>query len=249
MKAFLLSLQFLTVIMVKRDLHAEPRDLVRSAAFFPLIGLIIGLILAGAYALFSRLWLPIVADALTVVLLVVLTRGFHLDGLADTCDGLLGSYDRQRSLEIMKDSRVGVFGVAGIVCVLLLKVMLLTAIPSFIKYQVLVVMPVVSRWSMTQLAWRTPYAREKGLGGGIAGRLGSGEVLVALVTAFTVSSLLMRTMGLIALGVATLITLLVRAMFMRKLGGVTGDSFGFVNEINETIFLLTASAFVRYYAG
>ena len=156
MKPFLLALQFLTAITLKSDLRADARDLARSAAFFPLVGLVIGIILAACWYFSLKLWPPIVADALVVLVLVAVTRAFHLDGLADTLDGVLGGSSRARALEIMKDTRLGAFGVMGIVLDLLLKFVALTSIPPYMKMQALVLFPVISRYSIVQLAWRTP---------------------------------------------------------------------------------------------
>ena len=248
MKRFVLALQFLTVITVKSDLAVGERDLARSTAWYPLVGLLLGLILVLAHLLFSRLWLPLVTDILIVVTLACLTRGLHLDGLADTLDGLLGSRDRQKSLEIMKDSRVGVFGAVGAASVLLLKFAALTSIPDFLAWQVLVAFPVASRAAMTLLAFRTPSARTgQGLGGGLAGLVGGGEVLTALFTAAVVCMGVLGGRGLIALAVVLAVSFLWRAVFLNRLGGVTGDCFGFVNESGEVLFLLTIAAFLRYY--
>ncbi len=247
MKTFLLALQFLTSITIKSDLTADSRDLVRSASLYPLIGLIIGAILACGHYLFDLVWLPMVSDGLTVVLLIALTRALHLDGVGDTLDGVLGSSSRERALEIMKDTRLGTYGTVGIIAVILLKFIALSSIPDFAKLQALIVFPVLSRFSIVQLAWRTPYAREKGLGGSVVGVLNIGHVTVAFFTALIVSFMVMRSLGLICLAIVIIITFLYRSLFMWKLGGITGDVLGCVNEFNETMVLLLISGVARYF--
>lgn len=247
MKPFLLALQFLTAITLKSDLRADARDLARSAAFFPLVGLVIGIILAACWYFSLKLWPPIVADALVVLVLVAVTRAFHLDGLADTLDGVLGGSSRARALEIMKDTRLGAFGVMGIVLDLLLKFVALTSIPPYMKMQALVLFPVISRYSIVQLAWRTPSARAKeGLGAHFQELIQFHYLAVAFLIGFIVSFGLLKDKGLICLGVIVAATLGYRLLFRWKLGGVTGDVFGFVNECNEILFLLTFSALVKY---
>ena len=248
MKTFLLALQFLTAITIKGDLVADSRDLVKSASLYPLVGLIIGLILACGHYLFDLLWLPMVADALTVVLLIVVTRALHLDGVGDTLDGVLGSSDRERALEIMKDTRLGTYGTVGIMAVILIKFVALTSIPDFAKWQTLVVFPALSRFSIVQLAWRTSYAREKkGLGGAVAGAVGLRELSVAFFTTLIATFIIMKSLGLICFAVVIIVTFLYRSLFLWKLGGITGDVLGCVNEWNETMILLLISLLARFF--
>ena len=170
MKRFLIALQFLTRIRVARNLEIEEEELGGSAVFFPLVGFIIGLILAtlafGGSTLFS---------SLTVAVLItagegILTGGLHLDGYMDACDGIFSGRPRERMLEIMKDSRVGSMGVIGLFILLALKITLLSELPVEVLIPSVAVMPLLGRWAMVLAIWRFPYARAEGLGAYFSGR-------------------------------------------------------------------------------
>jgi adenosylcobinamide-GDP ribazoletransferase len=244
MKTFLLALQFLTIITIKSDLKVEGKDLARSTSLYPLVGLIIGLILAGSHWLFLRVWPPGITDLLTIVVLVGITRGLHLDGLADTLDGILSGADREKCLEIMKDSRVGTFGAAGVMIIILAKYLALTTMPSYIKGQVLIVLPAISRFSMVQLAFRSPYARrdQPGLGKQLENAIRPWYVFIAFLSAGAIACIMLGQNGLYSLAVIVIATGIYQAFFKWKLGGITGDVLGCVNEWNEALFLLLLSS-------
>ncbi|MFH1034746.1 MAG: adenosylcobinamide-GDP ribazoletransferase, partial [Pseudomonadota bacterium] len=169
MTAFLLALQFLTVATVRSDLRAGPEDLRRSRAWYAPVGLLLGCVLAGlAWLLGLRLpSLPLAA--LLVVLWAGLTRFLHLDGLADTADGLVHLTTRQRALEIMKDSRVGTFGLCLVVGILLLKFAALSSLSGPRLWGALLLVPGLGRGLAALLAAFMPPARAEGLGAAVAG--------------------------------------------------------------------------------
>ncbi len=154
MRLFLIALQFLTIIPVPFPLRCEERDLGRSMAFFPLVGLFLGALLVGAdFVLTLRLPRPVV-DLLLITLLSAVTGALHLDGLADVCDGLAARGGRERFLAVMKDSRIGAVGVVGLVLALLLKYEALLHIPLDFKREALLFFPLVARFSQVQMtAW------------------------------------------------------------------------------------------------
>jgi adenosylcobinamide-GDP ribazoletransferase len=173
----------------------EEKSCGRSTAFFPAVGLLLGLILA-ALAWAAQWCFPEqVRAALLVTGLIVLTGGIHLDGFMDSIDGLLSGRPRERKLEIMRDSRVGAFGVTGAVCLLLTKYTLILGLPGQSLTWVLITVPVLSRWSMVFAITAFPYARLEGLGKVYAVYAGRKELLIATLIAALVAGLTLNLLG------------------------------------------------------
>ena len=169
MTPFFIALQFLTRLKIVNQTEWSVEDFGKSVVAFPYVGLIIGLILAILYGVLSP-FIPIMPLMLIIVVAeFLITGGLHADGLMDTSDGLFSGRERERKLEIMKDSRIGSFGVVAFVFVTLLKWQLLASIPSaeFIP-MALIMMPLMSRWSMVFSIRSYPYAREQGMGAAFA---------------------------------------------------------------------------------
>jgi adenosylcobinamide-GDP ribazoletransferase len=169
MTPFFIALQFLTRLKIVNQTEWSVEDFGKSVVAFPYVGLIIGLILALLYGILSP-FIPLVPLMLILVIAeFLITGGLHADGLMDTSDGLFSGRERDRKLEIMKDSRIGSFGVVAFVFVILLKWQLLTAIPTaeFIP-MALIMMPLMSRWSLVLSIRSYPYAREQGMGAAFA---------------------------------------------------------------------------------
>lgn len=169
MTPFFIALQFLTRLKIVNQTEWSVEDFGKSVVAFPYVGLIIGLILALLYGILSP-FIPLVPLMLILVIAeFLITGGLHADGLMDTSDGLFSGRERDRKLEIMKDSRIGSFGVVAFVFVTLLKWQLLTAIPTaeFIP-MALIMMPLMSRWSLVLSIRSYPYAREHGMGAAFA---------------------------------------------------------------------------------
>ena len=169
MTPFFIALQFLTRLKIVNQTEWSVEDFGKSVVAFPYVGLIIGLILALLYGILSP-FIPLVPLMLIIVVAeFLITGGLHADGLMDTSDGLFSGRERDRKLEIMKDSRIGSFGVVAFVFVTLLKWQLLTAIPTaeFIP-MALIMMPLMSRWSLVLSIRSYPYAREQGMGAAFA---------------------------------------------------------------------------------
>ena len=169
MTPFFIALQFLTRLKIVNQTEWSVEDFGKSVVAFPYVGLIIGLILALLYGILSP-FIPLVPLMLIIVVAeFLITGGLHADGLMDTSDGLFSGRERERKLEIMKDSRIGSFGVVAFVFVTLLKWQLLTAIPTaeFIP-MALIMMPLMSRWSLVLSITSYPYARKEGMGAAFA---------------------------------------------------------------------------------
>jgi adenosylcobinamide-GDP ribazoletransferase len=244
-----LALSFLSICPTPTLTNPAPRAISNSRAYYPLVGLLLGALLLGVEWA-SRLVFPIpIAAALLLVTLVVMTRGLHLDGFMDICDGLFGGYTPERRLEIMKDSHVGAFAVIGVASLLILKygaLITLLAFPDPFKGGILLLFPAISRWSMVLLLGAFPYARSQGLGSPfhqVGHRLATATALVVVVAT---TALLGGIGGLAILaGISLLVWGLGWAM-SRMLGGLVGDAYGAANEAAEVATLLAAVALASY---
>jgi len=233
----------LTVLPWFRLGKVTPQDLARSLIWFPWVGGLLGLTFAGAGMALVRGFPPPVAAALLLTLPVLLTRGLHLDGLADTADGLGGGRTPAERLAVMKDSRLGAFGGAALVLALLLKFSLLLALLELSRWPFLVLFPVLSRWGMVFLAFLSPYARpEGGLGQAMTQGAGPGILICATAGALAWALTLGGWLGGMLLAAAGLGAALMSVWFQKKLGGITGDVLGAANEILEILVLAGAVA-------
>jgi adenosylcobinamide-GDP ribazoletransferase len=236
---FLIALQFLTIIKVSKRLDITEESLARSMNYFPVVGLCIGLILVSARWTMAFVLPSPVVDVLVIAILVVLTGALHLDGFADAVDGLAGRDDREKTLAIMRDSRIGAFALVGIVLLLLLKTTTLTNIPLSVKDKALLLMPVLGRWATVPLAVFFPYARS-GSGTALAFTRFAGirELILSFVIALAIAVGLFQFKGLVIFMVVALVSLFFGFFFKARIGGVTGDIMGAACEVSEVIVLL-----------
>ena len=239
MKDFLRALSFLTILPMGRLSLPKEKEFARSMAFFPLAGLVIGLLLALGYYLLSFLFPNPLVLLLIIGLLALLTRGLHLDGFADTLDGLASGGTKEKILEVMRDSRIGAFGVIGLILLIGAKYLALDQISNSSIYYSLILMAVVGRNSMVLVCYRSPYARSsEGLAKPFLENLRTREVLISSALTFGIAFLLIGVKGIaISLGIG-LFSLGYRLFFLKKLGGMTGDILGAANELAELLCLL-----------
>jgi adenosylcobinamide-GDP ribazoletransferase len=247
MTSFLLAWRFLTILPGgKSDVDLSARDLGRSMACYPLVGLLLGVLLWGAYWLFSRAFPRTLCDGLILLLWVIITGALHLDGLADTLDGLAAGKSAAERLQIMRDHRVGTFGAVGLILILGIKFLALNSLPEEIIGKTLLVTLVLSRWSMVQLTYRTPYARpEGGLGKAFKDNLGKREMWIATASSLVIAVFLLRFWGAVlwlAVGVSALG---IQLFFQKKIGGVTGDILGAADEVHEILVLIMGVGIFR----
>jgi len=233
-----LALSFLTVLPAPA-VDYQPDGLGKAARWFSTVGLVVGLLLAGAHWGLALLFPPLLAATLTVALWAILTGGLHLDGLADCCDGLLAPTTPERRLEIMRDPRCGAFAVIGVALTLCVKITALAALPHALAP--LLLAPTLARYLLLWVAQAKP-ARAGGMGAALRTHLtpnswwiGGVPPLLILVSGFRWQLLLA------AVGAIIVIWLLVRAA-QRRIGGVTGDVFGLAVELSEVVVLLCCAA-------
>lgn len=235
MTSLRLAIGFLTIFPLA---PSGPAQMGPARAWFPLVGLALGGTLAGLDLAAREALPPMVVGALLVVALLVLTRAIHTEGFLDACDGLLGGNSPARRLEILRDSHVGAFAVVGGVGLLLLKWSLLTGIDDDMRLGLLVVFPCLSRFGMVSTMAVFPYVRDQGLGTSFQVGRARWQVVLAFATATVASGLLLGFGGLILVGAAMALSLVMGWWVTRLLGGMTGDTYGAVNEVAEVSVLL-----------
>ncbi|MBI2266143.1 MAG: adenosylcobinamide-GDP ribazoletransferase [Armatimonadetes bacterium] len=234
----LTAFRFLTVLPLPHR-EEEPGALGASAAFFPLVGLVLGLALAGLDVLLRKIWPPEVTSAVLLLALTALTGALHLDGFMDSCDGLFGSHDPARRMEIMKDSRVGSFGVLGVACLFLVKYAALLALPDSWRLGALALAPALGRWAMVLVIWGFPYARPQGTGRVFKEGVGLEQVAPATLTTVLAALFFLPKAAAPSLFVAALSAWLLARFICTRIPGLTGDSYGAVTETIEVVSLLT----------
>ena len=205
----------------------------------------IGLVLVGVEEGSSRVFSEPLTAAFLVAVMIVVTRGLHLDGLMDVFDGVFGGFTPERRLEIMRDSRVGAFGVIGAIAVLLLKygaLVSLLMLPQPGKEWALFLFPTLSRWTMVVLLGAFPYVRTQGLGSPFHGTGIKIATTIAGISALAASVLLGGFAGLGLFFGVTVVAWLMGWAIAKTLGGLTGDAYGATNEIIETVVLIVATA-------
>lgn len=254
-RLILVAVQFLTRISVPSFSHYDPQWLHQSSRYFPAVGLLIGLLCAGVFWLSSLLFIPLVAAVISTAFGIKLTGAFHEDGLADSCDGLGGGLTRERTLEIMKDSRLGTYGVLGLVSALLLKISLLTAMPIPVAIVALIIGHTASRLFCISLLTLLPYGGEieHAKAKPMAQQLtplqaiySSGWLMLAITLVALVFPNTMQQIGIwqwllaLLLGIGT--TDYMRRLLRRRLDGYTGDGLGATQQLSEIAIYIGLAA-------
>ena len=239
--SFLAALQFLTSIPIPLKREFTPAQLGRATTCFPLVGLIIGLVLAGLNWLLNYILPQSVINILLIIALVIITGALHLDGFADTCDGIGGHKTVEERWRVMRDSRTGAFGVVGIALLLLSKYVSLNNVPQEWMTAVLIFMPVVSRWAMVYAIFAYPYARPEGLGTVYKNATRWPEFTIATLITLAIAGALFSLfsyVGLILIGGTFIVTTGLAFYLKHKFAGLTGDTYGAINEVAEVMVLL-----------
>ncbi len=245
MKSFLLALRFLTVIPLGSQGGVGEGEIRASVAWFPVVGLVQGLILVLVYYVFRSVFGVFLLSALLASVLALTNGGFHLDGFMDTIDGLAGGHDRDSRLEIMRDSHAGAVGVVFTVFLIIIKVAALSSVGAGAMGAAVFLMPVGGRWAMVPLAVLSGYARPGGGLGKAVTEAGARELAVATVITLALMFYFTGLWVFIILIVLAAAAFLSSTFFRSRLGGVTGDVFGFQAEVSEVLFLLLFTALAR----
>ena len=262
MKSFFLMIGFFTRLPVPKVEFTE-QSYQKAVKLMPLVGLVIGAILVLIVFIANLLAVPaLIRGAIVLCAYIFLTGGLHFDGLADTCDGVFSGRNREQSLEIMKDSRIGVFGTLGI----FMAGLFYFALFSEAHITAVLVFPVVGRACCLISASLVPYARTDGMGkatGNAGGPVSVASAVVSVVGASILTfpmylifaepeeqsvvllAIVPIVCSLIAALAAIIVTVIVTRTFKKRLGGVTGDTFGAVIELSSLVYLLV---FILFFA-
>lgn len=237
LKGFLYSIGFLTVLPVR--IPGELKHYPYMSAAFPLVGLVIGLILAGAGIVLAYLNAPLASAVILICLWIGLTGGLHLDGLADTADGLAAGFSSEKTLKVMADHTNGTFAVISIVLTILFKVSVLSALTGS-QSMALLVAPVLGRWSVTLTLFLSKYPEKDGLAKPFFSETKGRSLFAATVIAFAISFVVLQSKeaAIIVMILNYFVTFLLLQYFESRIGGNTGDTLGAIVEINEAAILL-----------
>jgi len=239
-QTFWLAISFLTRLPVLINIDYSPRLMSNSSTYFPLVGLLLGIIYAAAYSVLEIMFSPLVAVLLVMVLHLWLTGAFHEDGLADSLDGLGGGYTLEDRLRIMKDSQIGTYGVIALVMALLLKAALL--VESQVTWLALLIAPCISRLTPLLLMRWLPYITGKKTSktGPVANAFPTERLLPAVlftVLVIALGSFWLQALAPLALAATLGVALIWGSYLKRQLGGHTGDSLGACVVFSELVLL------------
>lgn len=239
------AFKFLTTIPVPGRREASAGEIGASLGYFPLVGLFLGGILAGIDWSLSFILPSSIVNVVIIIALLLLTGALHVDGFIDTCDALFGRKTPQERWRIMSDSRVGAFGVVGAFCLLLLVYVSLGGIAESYKMVALILMPSLGRWSIVYAVFAFPYAKPAGLGIAFKQQANRRKFILAtsLVLASTLGLLVTKGLVLLLIGLALIVVVwLVAAavglFLQRRFAGLTGDSYGTINEVAQVLVLI-----------
>lgn len=236
MNSFLVGLQFMTRIHISNNTIWKDEEFGKSVVWFPVYGWILGAFMCLIYYLLKPLDVPYLTAFLIVIGELFLSGGTLADGLMDSSDGLFSGRSRVRSLEIMKDSLIGSFGMLSIIIFINLYTLSLGSTDALL-YPVLIAAPTLGRLNLVISICEYPYARPYGMGKAFATYRGEHAVAGAVVLAL-LPALYFGFTYLILAGAAVLLGLYLNRWIVRKIGGTTGDTYGFVNQITEMVLAL-----------
>ena len=244
LRLFFIALQFFTRIPVPRWVGFEEDWLHHAARYFVLVGFVVGASAAAVYFGAALLLPQLLAVLLATIATIVLTGAFHEDGFADVCDGLGGTVSAERALEIMKDSRIGAYGAIGMTLMLALKISALFYLSAHAAMAAMLVAHPLSRLASSTLIWRLHYVRAEGKAKPLAERMTGGEWLTAAlfatlpVTVCVICGWLNWQSLAAGLGLLVLASCWLTRIFIRRLGGYTGDCLGAIQQVAEVSFYL-----------
>lgn len=248
MNSFLIGLQFLTRIFVVKQSVWTEQSFGESVKFFPAVGAVLGICYAAIVGAMSFLNLPLFAGAVGFAAMIILTGGIHCDGLMDSADGLFSGRERDKILEIMKDSRAGAFGVVSMILIAALEIATLAELARLSAWWLCAAIysaPIIGRLMMVVTIGAFPYARQSGMGKAFAQFTTRRTIIFAAVEAILLLLPLMfiSEIFLICAAAASFVALIVAWKFARfsteKIGGVTGDIYGAITTLAEMFALIT----------
>lgn len=240
MRRFLVALGFLTILPIPKGSQMPQRtsELADSIVYFPIVGLVLGIILILVRVILKCVLPESLIDLILIFLLIVLTGGIHMDGLADTADGLFsGISDREKVMDIMRDSRIGTMGLIAVVGAILLKYALLSNIPTHMKNYAMILMCTSGRWAQVMSAYCFQSAHKTGKGGLFIGHINKVKFKVSTALFVLICLGLWQVKSILLLFFVPTFNYILSAMISERLDGITGDILGALDEIIEIMAL------------
>jgi len=245
-RRFLLSISFLTILpfnfisSTTQDKEQINQDLSKASIFFPLVGLLIGIILVFLYGLFKMIPLnPVLIDGIILIVWISLSGGLHLEGFADMVDGFSGGRTKEGIIRIMKDGSIGAKGAIALIMLILFKFLLIYSIDDTLKLEALLIAPVAGRWAMVLAGyWGQPASANNTLIRMFTLYLGKTELFIATLLAIGFGFFFFSYQCIYLFLLTGLVTRCIISYSYSKMQGICGDVIGAVNEINELVTLL-----------
>ncbi|MGH7910057.1 MAG: adenosylcobinamide-GDP ribazoletransferase [Thermodesulfobacteriota bacterium] len=247
-KSLRVAFEFLTLFRVgKPRKDIPPEDIANSIIYFPLVGILLGGICGLVdFALRDLIVSDVVRSFFPVLLLAILSRGLHLDGVADCFDALhYARHDKEKALKLMKDSTIGAFGASALIFVIVGKILSISALPEGFRLGSILLIPSLSRWTSSIVARQGAPASTEGLGYIFTVYSTRKAFLLSAALALVFSLLLLGFKGVIIFGFISIFSVFLTSFFNRAFGGVTGDVFGAVLELSEVFGFLVGGIVFR----
>lgn len=246
MKIFLVALSFFTRIPINIRTEVSEDEFYKSMALLPVVGMFIGLIMYGVIYVMNFLNLPTnIMSFLLLSFYIWITGGLHIDGFIDSADALLSNRDREKMLEIMKDSRIGAFGAIAIILMLLG----LFLIYGLVPYKAFILMPIIGRSCGVFAASMSKYAKDTNdLGRRFVEDMGKKQGAFAIIFSL-LAIVVVDYYYLVPFVICMIMTYIYVNVFKKKLHGMTGDTIGMMIELNQAVFLYAAYIFISFIGG
>ncbi|MGC8753408.1 MAG: adenosylcobinamide-GDP ribazoletransferase [Thermosulfidibacteraceae bacterium] len=236
LRFLILSIQFLTTIPIPITIEVDRDEFYKIASYFPVVGFIVGVLTYGFCHILKSVLIFDITATLTILFYLLITGAMHVDGLADTVDGLMSHRKKEEILRIMKDPRLGTFGAITVIFDILLRVMVVKSIQDL---RLFVVAPIISRFCGVFAIYISNSVASKGLGSLFIGRVRLRELLIATILSFLLSITSVGLFTFLYLVIITTAIAIVSARYIeRRIGGMTGDTIGAIIEISELIVYL-----------
>jgi len=238
MRGFLIALQYLTIIPVKREEAVNKNILTKSGTFFPLVGLLLGAVLVIVNFISSSLFPPLVAKVIVLVTLIILTGALPLEGFVHTYESFFRRKGEGEPPEVVREDRLSARGIIALISLLLIKLALLYGLVARVEVGALLLMPVIGRWAVVVMGTLTPYAGEEGRED--FGKNDYRSLLRASIITFIISLLLFRFFVIPLMLIVYLSVWALRRFSLKKIGGISGNVLGATVEVMEvvTLFLI-----------
>ncbi|MDW5300277.1 MAG: adenosylcobinamide-GDP ribazoletransferase [Sedimentibacter sp.] len=233
---FLIFISFFTRIPIGRKIEYNEEKFKKALSIYTLMGAVIGLLLSLIYLIFNSIHIVFIRGLILVIGYIVITGGIHLDGAADTADGLFSGRTGEKIFDIMSDSHIGAFGVLCLVIIVLSQFVVFSFSDIFTCFM----MPVVGRASLIVGAWNKKYAKHtKGMGTAFIESIDTRVLIINLMILTVFSIMSPRRLIIITSAFATLMaSYFISGLIEDKIGGMTGDTCGFITEISQIIFMI-----------